>query len=130
MNYGYSNECNCWKEDTDKDDMSGIAITFVVLAIILGIGGTILTSVRPYELITYALMRAFTILVMILMIFIVSFIAMKDYPTKSAFASSCFITTLLAILLRVMGALADMYVFLCIFMTLGALAFIIFGDKW
>ena len=113
------------------EDMSGIAITFVVLAIILGIGGTILTSVRPYELITYALMRAFTILVMILMIFIVSFIAMKDYPTKSAFARSCFITTLLAILLRVMGAFkADMYVFLCIFMTLGALAFIIFGDKW
>jgi len=87
---------------------------------------------RPYELITYANTLTDNIfgVVMILMIFIVSFIAMKDYPTKSAFASSCFITTLLAILLRVMGALADMYVFLCIFMTLGALAFIIFGDKW
>jgi len=28
------------------EDLSGIAVTFVVLAIILGIGGTILTSVQ------------------------------------------------------------------------------------
>lgn len=31
------------------EDMSGIAITFVVLAIILGIGGTILTSVQDSQ---------------------------------------------------------------------------------
>jgi ABC-type transporter Mla maintaining outer membrane lipid asymmetry permease subunit MlaE len=87
---------------------------------------------RPYELITYTntVTGGMYGVVVVLAVFIVSFMALKNYKTSAALGASTFITTLLAIMLRLMGALSDTILFLCFFATLGSLCYLIFERKW
>jgi len=51
------------------------------------------------------------------MVFIVSFIAMRRYPAKDSFATSSFITTVLGVLMKMMGLIADELVILFTIVT-------------
>ena len=86
---------------------------------------------RPYQLIDVANSVTGDLfgLVMVICVFIIAFISLKDWRSAPAFAASSFITTLIAILLRTLNALADWAVFICIFLTIIGLAFLIF-NKW
>jgi len=87
---------------------------------------------RPYELITYSntVTDGMFGVIILLCLFIVIFMSLKTYKTSAAMGAACFITTLLAIMLRLMGALSDTILFVCIFATLGSLSFLIFENRW
>ena len=93
---------------------------------------TVANITRPYELITFANTATNSMfgVVVVIATFIIAFMAMKDYPTKAATSAAIFISTLIAILLRIMGALADWVVFTCIIATVASVAFLIFGGEW
>jgi len=86
---------------------------------------------RPYELLTYTNTVTDGLLgaVILLLIFIVGFVSMKNYRTSSAFAASAFITTILAVLLRALDVIKDEILFLCIFGTVAGVAFLIFENR-
>lgn len=57
------------------------------------------------------------------MIFIISFIAMSKYPPEKSIVASGFITTVLSVLLRMLGIVPDNIVVLVIVITGAAAAF-------
>jgi hypothetical protein len=48
---------------------------------------------------------------------VILFISLKDYPMKEAFAATCFISTVLALLLRVLGLISDFVMFIYVIAT-------------
>lgn len=48
---------------------------------------------------------------------IILFISLKDYPMKPALAATCFISTILALLLRLIGMLSDFVFFIYVILT-------------
>mgnify|MGYP003133669191 CR=1 FL=1 len=87
---------------------------------------------RPYELITYSntVTDGMYGFVLVLCVFIISFMALKNYKTSAAYGASIFITTLLAIMLRLMEAIQDTVLFGLMFMTLGGVLWLIFENRW
>ncbi len=59
-----------------------------------------------------------TIMILILA-FVITFITMKAYPTKVAFAGSSFIITVIALLMRAIDMVGDVTLAICIFLTAG-----------
>jgi len=51
------------------------------------------------------------------LVFIVSFIAMRRYPTKDGFAVSSFITTVLGVLMKMIGLIGDEMILLFTIIT-------------
>ena len=87
---------------------------------------------RSYELLTYANTVTGGVFgaVVVLSTFIIAYVAMKDYRSTAAFAASSFITCLVAILMRILGALQDDILFITIFLAVGGVAALIFEGKW
>lgn len=86
---------------------------------------------RPYELLTYANTVTDSLFgaVILLTIFIIALIALKRHPTSAAFAAAAFITTVFAILFRIIAIISDLVLFSSIIITAAALAFLIFEKK-
>ena len=95
------------------------------------INTSIYNITRPYQLIEVANNVTGDLfgLVMIICIFVIAFISLKDWKPAPAFAASSFITTIIAIMLRTLNALADWALFICIFLVVISMAFLVF-NKW
>lgn len=66
----------------------------------------------------------------LLAIFIVIFISLKDYRNSIAFATASFITTILAMLFRTMGIIGDMVMIVGIVATVASVAYLLFEGRW
>mgnify|MGYP003148978978 CR=1 FL=1 len=87
---------------------------------------------QPFEIMTYANTTTnglFGVLV-ILGVFMVSFVALKNYKTGSAFAASTFITVILAWTLRILEVVPDWLFYITIFASVAGLAAVIFEGRW
>ncbi|MBA7494362.1 hypothetical protein ES702_04937 [subsurface metagenome] len=58
---------------------------------------------------------------------IIIFISMKDYPMKEAFAATMFISTIAALLLRVIGIIGDFVMFIYVILTAIAIITLLFN---
>jgi len=65
--------------------------------------------------------------VIVLLIFLIAFISMKEYRTAVAWTAASFITALLAIFLWTIGVVNDLVVILPIISTVGGFAALQFG---
>lgn len=85
---------------------------------------------RPYEMVTYVntVTDNYFGPVVLLIIFIVAFMALKNYKTSTTFATSIFITTLFALLFRAAGWVGDPVVIGMILASVAGIAFLWF-DK-
>lgn len=61
-------------------------------------------------------------------IFVVAFVVLmsKNFRTSVALATSTFITTLLAMMFRILGVIGDSSMLICIVATVASVAFLIF----
>lgn len=74
---------------------------------------------RFYDLFTFANTATGGIFgyLLILMIWVISYFSMKQYTDNRAFAFSTFITTIMAIMLSVIGIVNSQTVIICVIMT-------------
>lgn len=86
---------------------------------------------RPYELFQYAhtVTEGYLGTVIVMVVFMISFISLKVYRPTAAFAASAFITTTIAMLLRAASMLNDTILFASIFVTVGAVALLLLEGK-
>ena len=63
----------------------------------------------------------------IITISVIIFISLKDYPLKESFAATAFISTILCLLLRVIGMLNDFVLFIYVIATALAIVALIFN---
>jgi Na+/H+ antiporter NhaB len=64
----------------------------------------------------------------LLAVFIISFIAFKDYEGKRAFAGASFLTALIAVFLRVLAMIPDSYMFTTFIIAGISIVALRFGD--
>lgn len=74
---------------------------------------------RFSDLFTYAntVTGGFLGVIILIMCFCIAFFAMKNYDTGKAFASACFITTVIAVLLSAMALVSGLVLLICIIAT-------------
>jgi len=60
---------------------------------------------------------------------VIVFITLKDYPLKESFGATMFITSVVCIILRIMGLVSDFVTFIVIILTGVALITLFFKDN-
>jgi len=87
---------------------------------------------RPYMLFEHVgvLTNGAFGIVLLLAVFIIAMVSMKNFRASASFATASFITMILSLLLRAMGAISDMIMIGAIVLSAIGMAFIFFEGKW
>jgi len=87
---------------------------------------------RPYMLFEHVgtLTDGMFGLVLLLAVFVIAMVSMKNFRATASFATASFITMVLALLLRAMNAIADIYMIATIVLATVGLAMLYFEGRW
>ena len=68
--------------------------------------------------------------VILIAVFIIALISMKNHRASAAFGAASFITLLIALILRALNAVSDLILIAVIIITTLSVAFLLFEGKW
>jgi ABC-type transporter Mla maintaining outer membrane lipid asymmetry permease subunit MlaE len=87
---------------------------------------------RPYMMFEHVdvLTNGMFGIVILIAVFIIALISMKNHRGSAAFGAASFITLLIALILRALNSISDLILIAVIIITTLSVAFLLFEGKW